>query len=161
MRLKPWMEFQINQFLSVIVKACSIDLQHQPHVLRLTLYSLSQTLGSWCLNKLSLFVCAQSCPSLCDPTDCSPPCFSVHGVLQARILPFPSPRDLPCPVIKLSFLASPSSEGVLFYYQCQLQQILMHAKVCKSESCSVVSYSLWPPGAIQFMEFPRPEYWSG
>ena len=29
---------------------------------------------------------AQSCPTLCDPVDCSPPGSSVHGVLQARIL---------------------------------------------------------------------------
>ena len=29
---------------------------------------------------------AQSCPTVCDPTDCSPPGFSVHGILQARIL---------------------------------------------------------------------------
>ena len=29
---------------------------------------------------------AQPCPTLCDPTDCSPPDFSVHGILQARIL---------------------------------------------------------------------------
>ena len=29
---------------------------------------------------------AQSCPTLCNPTDCSPPGFSVHGILQARIL---------------------------------------------------------------------------
>ena len=28
----------------------------------------------------------QSCPTLCDPTNCSPPGFSVHGILQARIL---------------------------------------------------------------------------
>jgi len=28
----------------------------------------------------------QSCPTLCDPLDCSPPGFSVHGILQARIL---------------------------------------------------------------------------
>ena len=28
----------------------------------------------------------QSCPTLCDPVDCSPPGFSVHGILQARIL---------------------------------------------------------------------------
>ena len=28
----------------------------------------------------------QSCPTLCDPTDCSPQCSSVHGILQARIL---------------------------------------------------------------------------
>ena len=26
---------------------------------------------------------AQSCPSLCDPTDCSPPGSSIHGILQA------------------------------------------------------------------------------
>ena len=29
---------------------------------------------------------AQSCPTLCDPVDCSPPGSSVHGILQARIL---------------------------------------------------------------------------
>ena len=28
----------------------------------------------------------QSCPILCNPTDCSPPGSSVHGILQARIL---------------------------------------------------------------------------
>ena len=29
---------------------------------------------------------AQSCPTLCNPVDCSLPGFSVHGILQARIL---------------------------------------------------------------------------
>ena len=29
---------------------------------------------------------AQSCPTLCDPMDCSLPGSSVHGILQARIL---------------------------------------------------------------------------
>ena len=41
---------------------------------------------------------AQSCPTLCDPMDCSLPGFSVHGIFQARVLegfPFPSPGDLP------------------------------------------------------------------
>ena len=36
---------------------------------------------------------AQSCPTLCDPTD-----YTVHGILQARILEwlaFPSPGNLP------------------------------------------------------------------
>ena len=28
----------------------------------------------------------QSCPTLCNPMDCSPPGSSVHGILQARIL---------------------------------------------------------------------------
>ena len=31
-------------------------------------------------------VCAQSCLTLCDPLDCSPPDSSVHGISQARIL---------------------------------------------------------------------------
>ena len=29
---------------------------------------------------------AKSCLTLCDPTDCSPPGFSVHGISQAGIL---------------------------------------------------------------------------
>ena len=40
---------------------------------------------------------AQSCPTLCDPMDCSPPGSSVHGILQARILEWvaiSSPGDL-------------------------------------------------------------------
>ena len=42
----------------------------------------------------------QSCLTLCDPMDCSPPGSSVHGILQARILEWvatPSPGDLPHP----------------------------------------------------------------
>ena len=31
-------------------------------------------------------VCAQPCPTLCNPMDCNPPGFSVHGISQARIL---------------------------------------------------------------------------
>ena len=43
---------------------------------------------------------AQSCRTLCDPMDYSPPGFTVHGILQARILKliaFPSPGGLPDP----------------------------------------------------------------
>ena len=29
---------------------------------------------------------AQSCPTLSDPMDCSPPGSSIHGIFQARIL---------------------------------------------------------------------------
>ena len=29
---------------------------------------------------------AQSCTTLCDPMDCSPPGSSVHGIFQARVL---------------------------------------------------------------------------
>ena len=43
----------------------------------------------WSASVQNPFVCvlvAQSCPTLCDPEDCSLPGFSVHGFLQARIL---------------------------------------------------------------------------
>ena len=29
---------------------------------------------------------AQSCPTLCDPMDCSLPGFCIHGIFQARVL---------------------------------------------------------------------------
>ena len=29
---------------------------------------------------------AQSCPTLCDPMDCSLPGSSIHGIFQARVL---------------------------------------------------------------------------
>ena len=29
---------------------------------------------------------AQSCPTLCNPVDCSPPGSSIHGIFQARVL---------------------------------------------------------------------------
>ena len=41
---------------------------------------------------------AQSCLTLCDPMDCSPPGSSVRGILQARTLEWvavPSPRGPP------------------------------------------------------------------
>ena len=42
-----------------------------------------------CIGQPSEFVCvlvAQSCPTLCDPMDCSLPGSSVHGISQARVL---------------------------------------------------------------------------
>ena len=44
---------------------------------------------------------AQSCPTLCNPTDCNPPGSSVHEIFQARILAQP-----PNPVLPLAHLLS-------------------------------------------------------
>ena len=46
---------------------------------------------------------AQSCPTLCNPMDCSLPGSSVHGISRQEYwsgLPFPSPRDHPDPGIE-------------------------------------------------------------
>ena len=59
----------------------------------------------------------QSCLTLCDPMDCSPPGCSVHGILQERILEWvacPRPRDLSDPEIKPESLMSPALEGRFF-----------------------------------------------
>ena len=45
-----------------------------------------------------LCLVAQSCLTLCDPMDCSPPGSSVHGILQTRVLEWvamPSTRIFP------------------------------------------------------------------
>ena len=52
----------------------------------------------------------QSCLILCDPMDCSPPGFSVHGILQARILewvaiPFSRGSSRPRDRTLISFIA--------------------------------------------------------
>ena len=46
---------------------------------------------------------SQTCPTLCNPMDCSLPGSSAHGILQARILEwvaYPFSRDLPNPGIE-------------------------------------------------------------
>ena len=39
-----------------------------------------------CLCVFRMNVFTQSCPTLCDPMDCSPPGSSVYGIFQARVL---------------------------------------------------------------------------
>ena len=59
----------------------------------------------------------QSCPTLCNPMDCSLPGPSVHGIFQARVLEWlamPFSGDLPNPGTKLASLASPASVGKFF-----------------------------------------------
>ena len=57
---------------------------------------------------------AQSCLTLCDPKDCSPPGPSAHGILQARIqewVAIASSRDLPHPGIEPKSPAAPALQA--------------------------------------------------
>ena len=72
-------------------------------------------------NKISfLFVLTkslQSCPTHCDPMDCSPPGSSVHGIFQARYwseVPCPPPGGPPDPKITPTSLMSPALAGGFF-----------------------------------------------
>ena len=108
-------------------------------------------------------VVTQSCLTLCDSIDCSPPGFSVHGIIQARIL-----EDLPNPDIEPTFLA-------LLYWQADSSPLAPPGKphtlecvcvcVCMLSGFSHVrlSTTLWTVAcqAPLSMGFSRPEYWSG
>ena len=59
-------------------------------------------------------VCAQSCPTLCNPMNSSTPSSSVHGIFQQEVwsgLPFPPPGDLPDPGMETE---SPTLAGGFF-----------------------------------------------
>ena len=63
-----------------------------------------RTLGNY-VRVLCVCSVGKLCPTLCNFVDCSPPGFSVHGILQARILErlpvgCPPPGDIPDPGIK-------------------------------------------------------------
>ena len=61
----------------------------------------------------------QSCPTLCDPMDCSPTVSSVHRILQARILEWvtmPPPGNLPNLRIKLSAHVASAPQAIFFFF---------------------------------------------
>ena len=63
-------------------------------------------------------LCAQSCPTLCNPMGCSLPVSSVYRISQTRILkwlPFPFPGDLPDPVVKPESSVSPALACILYH----------------------------------------------
>ena len=68
-------------------------------------------------NFVVLFSVTQSCPTLCDPMDYSPPGSSVHGLLRQKywsVLPCPPPGDLPNSGIELACLMSLALTGRFF-----------------------------------------------
>ena len=76
----------------------------------------------------------QSCPTLCNPMDCSLPSFSVHGILQARILewvvmPSPPGND---PGIKPLYLMSPALSGRFFTTSTTWEAPILVISRCKT-----------------------------
>ena len=73
--------------------------------------------NQWLHNMCVCALCAQLCPTLCDPKDCSPPDSSVHRIFQARILEWvaiSSSRESSQPELQHVSLASPSLAGGFF-----------------------------------------------
>ena len=68
-------------------KAIALTMQtFVSKVISLLLNMLSGFLIAKCMKVKSESEVTQSCPTLHDPMDCSPPGSSVHGIFQARVL---------------------------------------------------------------------------
>ena len=72
----------------IIVLVLRVQNQELLHYLLLSRYESTRYLSGTALGMDTQreSEVAQSCPTLCDPMDCSPPGSSVHGIFQARIL---------------------------------------------------------------------------
>ena len=111
----------------------------------------------------------QSCPTLCNPMDCSPLGSSVDRILQAKMLEWvamtPPPVDLPDPGIKPVSLMS--LERWVLYHSCHLASPIdsIESEKVKVKSLSRVRLFVTPwtvaHQAPPSMGFSRQEYWSG
>ena len=104
----------------------------------------------------------QSCLTVCNPMDCSPPGSSVHVILQARILErvaISSSREssLPRDPTNVSYVSCTGRK--ILYHECQLVSPWdMPEWKCKLLSGVQLFVTPW---TIRSVEFSRPEYWSG
>ena len=65
-----------------------------------------------------------SCPTLCDPTDCSPPGSSVHGILQARTLEWVARSSSIQAILKQTYSFGNFMKNVYFHIEdVQLQSL--------------------------------------
>ena len=80
---------------------------------------------------------AQSCPTLSDPMDCSPPGSSIHGIFQARVLEWGAiafSLESCTDTIYLKILS------FLLKYACVLKSLQLCPTLCNPMDCS-------PPGS--------------
>ena len=85
----------------------------------------------------------QSCPTLCNPMNCSPPGSSVHEIFQERIWewdPWPLPGDLPNPGTEPMSLTSPALAGG-FYIRSTIWEVPIYAS--NSIETMIIAKEMW------------------
>ena len=93
---------------SVCILICIFQLHSVPETekeLFVSLFTIYAWEGGFCCSVI------ESCPTLCNPMDCSPPGSSVHRISQARILEWvviSYSRDLPDPGTKPTYMSCAS-----------------------------------------------------
>ena len=98
----------------------------------------NQTTQSECLKHIVVLV-AQSCPTLCDPTECSLPGSSVHGILQARILEW----------VAIPFSRVSSWPRDQTQVSCIAGRFFTTWAIGKSEECFMELASSWEPVTLE------------
>ena len=105
--------------LSHYIYLCGLVLTNKLQMNKLLIIAISIVIKEafdlvyWLWSTLCVCECAQllqSCPTLCDPMDCSPPASSVRGISPARILEWvamPSSRE-----------SSPPKDGTQVFCNC-------------------------------------------
>ena len=103
----------------------------------------------------------QLCLNLCDHMDCNSPDSTVHGIFHAKYwsgLPFPSPGDLPDPVIKQESPRSPTLQAnslllshwgrtpCFSYWPPKEHPIAEYIKTCFSRTVLPFNYRECQPG---------------
>ena len=79
--------------------------------------------------------CSQSCPTLCDPMDCSPPGSSVHRILQPRKLEWMA-------ISLLQGYSWPRNQSQVFLHQRQILYSLSHLWLGTKESFCLLFWKL-------------------
>ena len=93
----------------------------------------------------------QLCPILCDPVDCTPPGFSVRGILQARILEWVAisfstklPKQGKYDIRVGKKVISKKSEALEYFSECKYETIgveCSHRMMQKKETLSSICYN--------------------
>ena len=116
----------------------------------------------WSVLVMTCVLCAQSCPTLCDPLDCSPAGSFIHGIFQARILEWVAtsysrgsfwPRDrtrVSCNsclgrqiLLPLNHVGSPRNIKVCVYiYFVVVQSLKSCLTLCDPMDCSLPGFSV-------------------
>ena len=78
--LLPWPHFLAETLV------WSLSSSVSPAACSLKAYDFLYIVWAQCVFTMCVWMCVQSCLTLCDPMNYSPPGFSVHGFFQARIL---------------------------------------------------------------------------
>ena len=111
----------------------------------LPLSPLCPALSCLCLAESKSEV-AQLSPTLWDPTDCSLPGFSVHGIFQARVLGW----------VAFSFSRGPSqSNPGLLHYRQMLYRLSHQGSLCLAESYSTLGMTS-PDMSFSLASLPCP-----